>query len=88
MLRAMPKLLYFAQLVDAVGIAFEDLQPNVEPVSVADLLARLAKRGDTRERVFSQPQNLRIAVNKSFAKLHTAVRHSDEVAFVPSGPVL
>lgn len=88
MLPAMPKLCYFAQLVDAFGIASEDFQLEADPTSVAELLAELAKRRGVWQRVLSQPQNLRIAINKSFAEPDTAVGQSDEIAFVASGPIL
>lgn len=84
MLRAMPKLLYFAQLVDVLGTSSEELQLDVEPISVAELLTQLAQRGGAWQRVFGNPSGLRIAVNKSFAELDTPVRGSDEVAFVAS----
>lgn len=81
----MPKLLYFAQLVDVLGVSSEDLQLEAEPISVAELVARLAQRGAAWQRVFDDPRGLRIAVNKSFAELDTLVRESDEVAFIASG---
>lgn len=86
--RYMARLFYFAQLVDALGITSEDIRLDVEPISIAELSARLAKRGGVWQRVFSQPQSLRIAINKSFANLDSTVSERDEVAFVASGPVL
>lgn len=80
----MARLLYFAQIVDAIGIGFEDLSIEDAPLCVAQLLDMLAQRGGVWQRVFSQPQNLRVAVNKSFANLDSAVSQSDEIAFVAS----
>lgn len=85
MLQAMLKLLYFAQLVDVLGASSEELQLDVEPISVAELLVQLAQRGGAWQRVFGNPSGLRIAVNKSFAEMDTLVQGSDEVAFVASG---
>lgn len=83
----MPKLLYFAQLVDALGIASEELFIENEPVAVSQILQTLAERGGVWQKVFSQPARLRVAVNKTFAELDTPVRQSDEVAIVPIGPI-
>lgn len=85
MLPAMPKLLYFAQLVDVLGLPSEDLLLEAEPISVAELSAKLAQRGCAWQRVFSDPRGLRIAVNKPFAELDTVARQGDELALVVSG---
>lgn len=82
----MPKLLYFAQLVDALGIASENILLADEPVPLSRLLEILTQRGGVWQRVFSQPLTLRVAVNKTFAELDTPIGQNDEVAFVPAGP--
>lgn len=44
MLPPMPKLLYFAQLIDILGVSSEDLQLDVKPISVAEFSAKLTRR--------------------------------------------
>lgn len=83
----MPKLLYFAQLVDAFGIDSETTVFEPPTSTVAQLLDQLVQRGCVWQRVFTRPEILRIAVNKQFAELGTLIRPNDEIAFVASGPV-
>lgn len=85
MLPLVPKVLYFAQLVDVPSVSSEALRLDVELISVAELSAKLAQRGGAWERVFRAPRGLRIAVNKSFTELDTLVRRTDKIGFVPSG---
>lgn len=83
----MAKILYFAQLADALGMTSEEVPLPAASVSVAELLKLLAMREVKRQRIFADPSRLRIAVNKSFASLDTAVGADDEVAIVPTGPL-
>lgn len=52
MLPLVPKVLYFAQLVDVPSVSSEALRLDVELSSVAELSAKLAQRGGAWERVF------------------------------------
>lgn len=81
----MPRILYFAQLADAIGMTSEALALPAASVSVAELLQILAARDAKWQRIFADPAKLRITVNKSFASLDTRVGPDDEVAFVPTG---
>lgn len=83
----MPRILYFAQLVDAIGMTSEELDLPSESVSVAELLQMLASRDPAKQRLFADASRLRIAVNKTFASPETRVYASDEVAIVPTGPL-
>ncbi len=71
------KLLYFASLRDAAGVAEETLG-----TTAADLRALYA---ELRERHgFVMPlERIRVAVDGAFARLDDAVRDGSEVAFIP-----
>lgn len=73
------KLLYFASLREALGLAEEsiELPPGVETVGA--LRAWLAKR----HAPLATTKNLRAAVNQRMAGLDAPVRDGDEVAFFP-----
>lgn len=83
----MPRILYFAQLADALGMTGEALALPAACVSVAELLNILASREAKWQRIFADPSKFRVAVNKSFASLDTPVYADDEVAIVPTGPL-
>ena len=75
------KLLYFAALVDKLGLASEEIDlPNIA-ADVGGLVAILKQRGGTWEEVFGN-DTLRITVNKQFSDLTTLIKNSDEVAFI------
>ena len=71
------KLLYFASLRDAAGIATEDVDTGV-----ADLAALY---DGLRERHgFALPrERLRVAVDGAFARWDDAPRDGSEIAFIP-----
>lgn len=71
------KLLYFASLRDAAGMAEETLG-----TTAADLRALYA---ELRERHgFVMPlERIRVAVDGAFAKLDDDVRDGSEIAFIP-----
>ncbi|MCR6662477.1 MAG: MoaD/ThiS family protein [Luteimonas sp.] len=71
------KLLYFASLRDAAGVAEETLG-----TTAADLRALYA---ELRERHgFVMPlERIRVAVDGAFAKLDDDVRDGSEIAFIP-----
>jgi molybdopterin synthase sulfur carrier subunit len=64
---------FFASLREQVGIS----ETEIEPVSTA--LDAWNITTDNRE----PPSNLLVAVNLDYAKLNTAVKDGDEVAFFP-----
>jgi len=74
------KILYFAELVDLLGLASEELNEDL-PQNVRELVAQLKQRGGTWEDVFGK-RSVRITVNKQFADLDTPLQAGDEVAFI------
>lgn len=83
----MPRILYFAQLADALGMTSEDITLPSASVSVTELLQLLAGSDGARQRVFADASKFRVAVNKAFASPETRVNAGDEVAIVPTGPL-
>lgn len=78
----MIRILYFARLREQLGTGREDLAEE-GPLTVADLVARLAARGGPWAEVFAPGPGLLSAVNQEMARPDTAVRAGDEVAFFP-----
>ncbi|MBT9612316.1 MAG: MoaD/ThiS family protein [Burkholderiales bacterium] len=77
----MIKLLYFAALVDKLGLASEQIELPSNVNDVRGLVAQLKQRGGAWEEVFSNDA-LRITVNKQFSELAAPIKSGDEVAFI------
>ena len=75
------KLLYFAALVDKLGLASEEIDLPSTAADVRGLVAILRQRGGAWEEVFGNDA-LRITVNKQFSDLTTLIKNSDEIAFI------
>ena len=76
------KILYFAGLREALGVAAEELALPPQVASVAALRAHLAQRGGSWQKLVTA-KNLRAAVNQQMAGADGAVGDGDEVAFFP-----
>ena len=77
----MLKLLYFAALVDKLGVASEQIDAPAEMSDVRSLVGMLKQRGGAWEEVFGN-DTLRITVNKQFSDLTTPLKSGDEVALI------
>ncbi len=77
------KVLYFAWVRQRIGLAEEDVSPPAEVRDVAGLVAWLAQRSPGHAQAFSDPRQVRAAVNQEFAPPETPVAPGDEVAFFP-----
>ena len=75
----MMKLLYFAWMRDATGVAEETVDLPDDVVTVADLADWLAVRNP----VFADRDRLRVAVDAVMARFDTDIRRAKEVAFFP-----
>lgn len=76
-------LLYFARLREALGTGREELVLPAGVVTLGELRAHLALRGDAWAKEMAAGRNLRAAVNQDIATADTAVRDGDEIAFFP-----
>ena len=82
----MAKLLYFADLVDRLGRAPEEVQVPEEVTTVEALLAWLRGRGVVWEPAL-QINAVRVTVNKKFSVPATPIKNQDEIALIPTRPV-
>ena len=78
----MIKLVYFAWLREAIGVAEETLLLDA-PASLASIIERLRNVSDGHRRAFSDLARIRAAVNQDFAGFEATVAPGDEVALFP-----
>ena len=77
------KALYFAWVRERIGIAEEELSPPAGVVTLADLMAWLAARGENYAHAFENPQVIRTALDRVHAKHDAPFAGGREVAFFP-----
>ena len=77
----MINLLYFAALVDKLGLASEEIDLPDQVDDIRGLVATLKQRGGVWQEIFSDGA-LRITVNKQFSELTPPIKRGDEVAFI------
>ncbi len=76
------KILYFASLREAVGVAEEEFALPAGIASVGALRAHLAARGEGWA-ALDEGRNVRAAVNQRMARAEAPVQGGDEIAFFP-----
>lgn len=74
------RVLYFARLREAFGMAQEEISG---PASVAELLDQLRSRGEVFARELDATRPFRVAVNQEMAEAQTHLHDADEVAIFP-----
>ena len=74
------RILYFAGLKEALGMAGENVELPVGVASVGALRDWLVGQGRA---ALGTAKNLRCAVNQEMVRLDAAVRDGDEIAFFP-----
>jgi molybdopterin synthase sulfur carrier subunit len=77
----MIKLLYFAALREALGVASETVDSSA--VTVGALRAELCARGGVWAEKLAEGRNVRAALNQSMADGSTALHDGAELAFFP-----
>jgi molybdopterin synthase sulfur carrier subunit len=77
----MIRLLYFARLREALGLAEESYAVDADGVKLASLMQALAQRGAPWDTVMQG--TVRAAINQTIADPESLVRDGDEVAFFP-----
>lgn len=77
------KVLYFAKLREAFGVADEELELPGDRAPAAAIVDLLRKRGDPWAKELSLDAGYRMAVNQTLAGLVTPVQEGDEVAIFP-----
>ena len=76
-------LLYFGAFRDAIGRDGERVDPPSHVVTVADLIAWLAERGDPYAAAFAQPNRVLAAVEAEPASPEGNIFGAREVALFP-----
>lgn len=79
----MLKLLYFARLREALGVANEELALPGNVSDVAGLMANLAARGGVWQSQFDGRPQIRAAVNQELVANSATIKADDEIAFFP-----
>jgi len=79
------KILYFADLVDKVGCAAEDVALPASVNDVRALLVWLRTRGGNWERALTEDA-VRITVNKQFGTPETKIDNACEIALISARP--
>jgi sulfur-carrier protein len=77
------KLVYFAWVRERIGKPDEDLTVPESVVTVADLAAWLAARGEEYAYAFENPNVVRAAIDRRHVKPDTPIAGAREVAFFP-----
>ena len=79
----MAKILYFAQLVDLLGRASEEVTLPDSARDVRGLLAWLRSRGGNWERLLVEDA-VRITIDRQFGDLDSALNDANEIALINS----
>jgi molybdopterin synthase sulfur carrier subunit len=79
----MIKLLYFARLREALGIAQEEIAVPNDVADIQQLMAWLAQRGGAWQEEFTGCRPLRAAINQELVDNTAAIHDGVEVAFFP-----
>lgn len=76
------RVLYFANLREALGISGEQIDLPAGVASVGDLRAHIAARGEPWA-ALATAKNLRAAINQAMVGMDASFKDGDEVAFFP-----
>ena len=76
------QILYFGSFRERLGQAGETLDAPL-PATVADLMVRLADRGDVWREVFAGSRPVMAAVNEQMVTPDTSVQNGDTLALFP-----
>ncbi len=77
------KLVYFAWVRERIGLADEVVDVPASVVTVADLTAWLASRGETYAYAFENAGIIRAALDKRHAAHDAPIAGAREIAFFP-----
>ena len=77
------KVLFFASLREQLGTSSEEIELPKGVTTVGGLRAHLKTRGGTYEKILSEKNLVRAAVNQDMVQLTAPIKPGDEVAFFP-----
>jgi molybdopterin synthase sulfur carrier subunit len=78
----MVKILFFGDLVDALGMASEQIELPPDVTDVERLLFMLSRRGEMWKKMLLGNPKLNITINKQFVEKSAPIRDGDEIALV------
>jgi sulfur-carrier protein len=76
-------VLYFASLREAVGTSKEVLSLHSSVVTVSDLIAHIAARGEHWRIALDEKKGLRCALNQDVVQPSAVLQEGAEIAFFP-----
>ena len=77
------KIRYFAWVRERVGKTDEDIDLPGGIVTVSDLMAWLASRGEEYAHAFENPKVIRAAIDRSHVRPEATIAGAREIAFFP-----
>jgi molybdopterin synthase sulfur carrier subunit len=77
------KVKYFAWVRERIGKAEETVEPPPAVQTIEDLMAWLAKRGETYAYAFETPRVIRAAIDHAHVKPDATIAGAREIAFFP-----
>jgi sulfur-carrier protein len=77
------KLKYFAWVRERIGKAEETIEPPADVRTIGELMAWLARRGETYAYAFEKPLVIRAAIDHAHVKTEAPIAGAREIAFFP-----
>ena len=77
------KLRYFAWVRERIGKAEEEIDPPLGVVTIGELVAWLAQRGEGYAYAFENPKVIRAAIDKTHVRADARIANAAEIAFFP-----
>jgi molybdopterin synthase sulfur carrier subunit len=77
------KAVYFAWVRERIGKNEEEIAPPAEVLTVADLIAWLAGRGENYAYAFDKPKVIRAAIDRAHVAHSAPIKDAKEIAFFP-----
>ena len=77
------KVKYFAWVRERIGKSEELIEPPPNVRTIEDLMAWLAKRGETYAHAFEKPRVIRAAIDHAHVKSDAVIAGAREIAFFP-----
>jgi molybdopterin synthase sulfur carrier subunit len=78
----MVKILFFGDLVETLGMEFDEVNLPPDVTDVERLLFVLSRRGDMWKKMLVGNPKLNVTINKQFAEKSSAIKDGDEIALV------
>ncbi|MGC1560232.1 MAG: molybdopterin converting factor subunit 1 [Bradyrhizobium sp.] len=77
------KVKYFAWVRERIGKSEEMIEPPPSVRTIEELMAWLARRGETYAHAFEQPKVIRAAIDHTHVRPDATIAGAHEIAFFP-----